>query len=224
VEAGKLSFPVELALEGEHFVGDAMAAICVGLKLAVPSERIAESLRSFQNMSGRQEIYREGDYTIIKDCYNAGPESMAAALAVLGNRTGRKIAVLGDMLELGVCAEAEHYRPLFPGCEVIGLDYRAWTPWEAGAELKRQVLSLGKDAESVILIANSIGAFFCMNAGIENLIEQAYFISPIVDMERLITDMMGIFLMLEGGFLPVNACHFVSLFDKDFRYGLSYSL
>jgi alpha-beta hydrolase superfamily lysophospholipase len=53
------------------------------------------------------------------------------------------------------------------------------------------VLSLGKDAESVILIANSIGAFFCMNAGIENLIEQAYFISPIVDMERLITDLMG---------------------------------
>jgi pimeloyl-ACP methyl ester carboxylesterase len=91
----------------------------------------------------------------------------------------------------GSAAEAEHYRSLFPGCEVIGLDYRAWTPWEAGAELKRQVLSLGKDAESVILIANSIGAFFCMNAGIENLIEQAYFISPIVDMERLITDLMG---------------------------------
>jgi pimeloyl-ACP methyl ester carboxylesterase len=91
----------------------------------------------------------------------------------------------------GSAAEAEHYRPLFPGCEVIGLDYRAWTPWEAGAELKRQVLSLGKDAESVILIANSIGAFFCMNAGIENLIELAYFISPIVDMERLITDLMG---------------------------------
>ena len=110
VEAGKLSFPVELALEGEHFVGDAMAAICVGLKLAVPSERIAESLRSFQNMSGRQEIYREGDYTIIKDCYNAGPESMAAALGVLGNRPGRRIAVLGDMLELGDCAQAEHYK------------------------------------------------------------------------------------------------------------------
>ena len=91
----------------------------------------------------------------------------------------------------GSAAEAEHYRPLFPGCEVIGLDYRAWTPWEAGAELKRQVLSLGKDAESVILIANSIGAFFCMNAGIEDLIELAYFISPIVDMERLITDLMG---------------------------------
>ena len=49
-------------------------------------------------------------YTIIKDCYNAGPESMSAALAVLGSKPGRRIAVLGDMLELGDCAPAEHYR------------------------------------------------------------------------------------------------------------------
>ena len=110
VEAGKLSFPIELELEGEHYVGDAMAAITVGLKLAVPFERIVESLAGFQNMSGRQEIFKAGEYTIIKDCYNAGPESMAAALGVLGNRPGRRIAVLGDMLELGDCAQAEHYK------------------------------------------------------------------------------------------------------------------
>ena len=110
VEAGKLSFPVELNLEGEHFVGDAMAAITVGLKLAVPSARIAESLASFRNMSGRQEIFKAGEYTIINDCYNAGPESMTAALGVLGNRPGRRIAGLGDMLELGDCAQAEHYK------------------------------------------------------------------------------------------------------------------
>ena len=109
-EAGKLSIPVELELEGEHFVNDALAAVCVGLKLAVPSERISEALKYFHNMSGRQEIFRFKDYTIIKDCYNAGPESMAAALGVLGNRPGRRIAVLGDMLELGDCAQAEHYK------------------------------------------------------------------------------------------------------------------
>ena len=51
-----------------------------------------------------------GGMTIIKDCYNAGPESMAAALAVLGKKQGRRIAVLGDMLELGDCTQAEHYR------------------------------------------------------------------------------------------------------------------
>ena len=110
VEAGKLSFPVEMHLEGEHFVIDAMAAVAVGLKMAVPHERIARSLAAFQPMSGRQEIFQEKGYTIIKDCYNAGPESMAAALGVLGNRPGRRIAVLGDMLELGDASWAEHYK------------------------------------------------------------------------------------------------------------------
>ena len=110
VEAGKLSFPVQMHLEGEHFVLDAMAAVAVGLKLAVPHDKISESLAAFQPMSGRQEIFREKGFTIIKDCYNAGPESMAAALSVLGNRPGRRIAVLGDMLELGDAAWAEHYK------------------------------------------------------------------------------------------------------------------
>ena len=110
VSAGKLGFRLDLQLEGEHFVGDALAAVTVALKLAVPSDRISESLSQFRNMSGRQEILRMNGYTIIKDCYNAGPESMAAALKVLGNRPGRHVAVLGDMLELGDCAPAEHYK------------------------------------------------------------------------------------------------------------------
>ena len=110
VQAGRLSIPVALRLEGEHYVHDALAAVAVALKLQVPPERIGECLSRFRNISGRQEIYQAGDYTIINDCYNAGPESMAAALNVLGNRPGRRIAVLGDMLELGERAQAEYYR------------------------------------------------------------------------------------------------------------------
>lgn len=109
-EAGRLSIPVELMLEGEHYVPDALAAIAVALKLVVPPDKIGENLSHFHNLSGRQETFEAGGYTIIKDCYNAGPESMAAALSVLGNKPGRKIAVLGDMLELGDCTPAEHYR------------------------------------------------------------------------------------------------------------------
>ena len=67
-------------------------------------------MRTFRNLAGRQETFEAGGYTIIRDCYNAGPESMAASLSVLGARKGRRIAVLGDMLELGVCTQAEHYR------------------------------------------------------------------------------------------------------------------
>ena len=110
VEAGRLVFPVEMHLEGEHFVGDALAAVTVGLKLGVTPEQIAQQLERFQNMSGRQEIFEAKGCTIINDCYNAGPESMTAALSVLGNRPGRHIAVLGDMLELGDCSQAEHYK------------------------------------------------------------------------------------------------------------------
>ena len=110
VHCDKLDFPVELALSGQHFVPDALAAVAVGMELGVNPARIQERLSQFRNMAGRQEIYEKKGYTIIQDCYNAGPESMTAALAVLGARQGRKIAVLGDMLELGVCTQAEHYR------------------------------------------------------------------------------------------------------------------
>lgn len=110
VHTGDTAFPVELALEGVHYVPDALAAITVGLELGVAPEEIQRRLSGFRNMADRQEIFQAKGCTIIKDCYNAGPESMAAALAVLGNKPGRHIAVLGDMLELGVCTQAEHYR------------------------------------------------------------------------------------------------------------------
>ena len=107
-EFGDLRFPVELNLEGRHFVADSLAAVAVGLELGISPENIRKGLKNFRNMSGRQETFQKKGYTIIKDCYNAGPESMAASLAVLGAKNGRKIAVLGDMLELGDCAPEEH--------------------------------------------------------------------------------------------------------------------
>ncbi len=110
VHSGSLTFPTELSLEGEHYVPDALAAISVGLEMGVDAAKIQERLSRFRNMAGRQEILEIRGCTVIKDCYNAGPESMAAALNVLGHKPGRHIAVLGDMLELGVCTQAEHYR------------------------------------------------------------------------------------------------------------------
>lgn len=103
-------FKVELPLEGHHYVSDALAAVSVGLELGVSPEDIVNSLLHFRNMTGRQEIFAAKGCIIINDCYNAGPESMQAALQVLGKKDGRRIAVLGDMLELGFCTPAEHYR------------------------------------------------------------------------------------------------------------------
>ena len=90
----------------------------------------------------------------------------------------------------GNAEESEHYKPLFPGDEVIGLDYQTFSPWETGKEILAAVDELVEKHEDIGLIANSIGAFFSMNAGIDGLIQKAYFISPIVDMEKLILDMM----------------------------------
>ena len=108
--AGDQSFPVELFLEGEHYVSDSLAAVSVGLALGVEPEQIRGRLKAFQNMSGRQEILHARGCTVINDCYNAGPESMEAALRVLGAKKARRIAVLGDMLELGPRSQAEHYK------------------------------------------------------------------------------------------------------------------
>lgn len=60
----------------------------------------------------------------------------------------------------GSAAECKHYKPLFPDCEVFGLDYRTFTLWETGAEIHAAVEKLKTEYEKIILIANSIGAFF----------------------------------------------------------------
>lgn len=90
----------------------------------------------------------------------------------------------------GTATESEHYKPLFPDSEVIGLDYQTFSPWETGKEIHLAVEELKSKYENIILIANSIGAFFSVNADIADEIQRAYFISPIVNMEKLITDMM----------------------------------
>lgn len=91
----------------------------------------------------------------------------------------------------GSPAESQHYERLFPGHQVVGMDYQARTPWEAGTEFSATFDSLAAGYDTVTLIANSIGAFFAMNSLQDKPIDKAYFISPVVDMERLITNMMA---------------------------------
>ncbi len=91
----------------------------------------------------------------------------------------------------GSAQEAEHYGTLFPDAEVVGFDYRAQTPWEAKEEFLRFFAGQRERCGSLVLVANSIGAYFSMCASAETLIDRAYFISPIVDMEKLICKMMA---------------------------------
>ena len=90
----------------------------------------------------------------------------------------------------GNAEEADHYRPLFPDCDVIGFSYKSQTPWEAREEFAAYLEELRRQYDAVSLIAVSIGAYFAMSAAMGGMIENAYLISPIVDMEQLICDMM----------------------------------
>ena len=90
----------------------------------------------------------------------------------------------------GSAEEAKHYQPLFAESDVIGFDYKSQNPWEAKNEFSCFYDLHSNGYDSVILIANSIGAFLSMNALPDKRIEKAYFISPIVKMEKLIADMM----------------------------------
>ena len=91
----------------------------------------------------------------------------------------------------GSAAEAEHYKKLFPAYDVIGFDYQAQTPWDAVSEFTAFFTPLRQQYDTVVLLANSIGAFFSMSSLSEKFIDRALFISPIVNMETLISDMMG---------------------------------
>ncbi|MDO4845938.1 MAG: UDP-N-acetylmuramoyl-tripeptide--D-alanyl-D-alanine ligase [Oscillospiraceae bacterium] len=105
-------FEVFVPQEGEHIAMNALAAIAVGLNCGIRPEKIQTALSTFMNTGMRQQIMDHEGVTIIADCYNAGPESMAASLKMLGSHPtkGNRIAVLGDMLELGNRSAAEHYR------------------------------------------------------------------------------------------------------------------
>ncbi len=90
----------------------------------------------------------------------------------------------------GNAEEAKHYEALFPDRYVFGLDYRTDAPWETNKEIEKAVGYLKRNFDDVILASNSIGAFYSMNADICEMIGKAYFISPMVDLVKLITDMM----------------------------------
>ena len=90
----------------------------------------------------------------------------------------------------GSAQEAEHYKALFPDCEVIGFDYHAQSPWEATEEFSGFFTAVRKRCGKLTLVANSIGAFLSLSSLNEKLVDNAYFISPVVDMEQLICNMM----------------------------------
>lgn len=86
--------------------------------------------------------------------------------------------------------EAEQYKDVCPDFDVIGLDYEDYFPWVIESKFNKVYDDLQKSYENIYIIANSIGAYFTMHSLKNRKIEKALFISPILDMEKLILDML----------------------------------
>ena len=101
IHTPKGEFAAYIPLAGEHNVYNALAGTAVGLMLDLTLEEIAEGIGAVKTVKGRNNLMEKDGVTVIDDCYNANPDSMRASIAVLAHTQGRKIAVLGDMGELG---------------------------------------------------------------------------------------------------------------------------
>ncbi len=113
--------PIRLQVPGRHMILNALSAIAVGLALDVPAEKIQQGLLSFVPISGRMVVEKLPRFTLLNDVYNANPTSMESSLQVLSRVSGRKVCILGDMLELGDQAIVYH-RQVVQEAQRLGID------------------------------------------------------------------------------------------------------
>ncbi len=100
----------ELPLLGKHNIENCLAAVAVVEFFGIGLEEAAEAVRSYEQLEQRQEVIKTKRYRIISDCYNANPESLRASVNIFQTlQTGRKVLIVGDMLELGVDSAQIHF-------------------------------------------------------------------------------------------------------------------
>ncbi|GBC87608.1 UDP-N-acetylmuramoyl-tripeptide--D-alanyl-D-alanine ligase [bacterium HR12] len=151
--AGGERHATELAVPGEHMVGNALAAAAVGLALGVSPAESAAALKGAKVSAWRMETFTTAaGVRVVNDAYNANPESMAAALKAARwmAREGRLVAVLGHMAELGPISLAEHER-LGELVVRIGVD-RLVTVGEQARAIHRAAVREGMEPEAAVAV------------------------------------------------------------------------
>jgi UDP-N-acetylmuramoyl-tripeptide--D-alanyl-D-alanine ligase len=170
---GEYNKPVEVEskLFGRHNFNNIMSGIALGMYFKVPAQKIKEALESYTPTNNRSQIVQQGTNTIILDAYNANPSSMAAALdsfAVMEAR--QKVAIMGDMLELGTESLKEHtamlrkakklkfHRLVVVGAEFGAADYKKFNALHfPDAAAARQWLQQQNLSDTMLLIKGSRG-------------------------------------------------------------------
>lgn len=109
---GGKTYEMNVPVPGRHMVYNALSAMAAGLILGVPAENIQKAIASFRMPDGRMAVKQTQNHTLIDDSYNANPTSMLASLKSLEAVPGRKVLILGDMLELGTGEDEAHLRVL----------------------------------------------------------------------------------------------------------------
>lgn len=135
VTTARDEYELTIRAPGRHLAYCASMAVAVGERLGLTHEQIVSGVAAFQGVGSRMEIIRlPGQRIILNDCYNANPQSVAAGLEVLAKSTGsRKVAILGDMGELGEHGEAAHYN-IGALAAMLGID---------------MVIAIGRKAEKI---------------------------------------------------------------------------
>ena len=111
VETAKKTYHLEIPAPGEHMIYSASMAVAVGERLGLTEEEIVRGVAAYRPTGSRMRLlHLPGDRILLDDCYNANPQSVAAALEILAKtECDRTVAVLGDMGELGDLTEQAHY-------------------------------------------------------------------------------------------------------------------
>jgi UDP-N-acetylmuramoyl-tripeptide--D-alanyl-D-alanine ligase len=148
--------PVGTPVLGRHNVHNALAAAAVGQAAGLPLEALAEGLAGGWGAPHRTVLLSAGPWRILDDTYNASPDTMAAALELLGDLPGRRrVAVLGEMLELGDVAEAEH---LALGERAAAVADLLVTVGEGGRSVAEAARAAGLAPSAVLHVDDAAGA------------------------------------------------------------------
>lgn len=101
----------EIPVMGRHLASNVAAAVAVGLEVGLTSDQVADGLRRFQNMPGRQQLQQIGDWSVIDDSYNSSPASVVAAIDCVESyeQANHRVMILNDMLDLGDQSQDLHF-------------------------------------------------------------------------------------------------------------------